>query len=136
MITCPGYSDNSAQTTWTYNSTSWTSANGGSGNSLSFISNGEDEVSYFTKGLHSTEDEVPMIGIGIDTTATAIASTWGNINDMGTVFYTRLEAEGQHVAYMIVTSVSAGVVTMYADDSRRGGTTDPYVTYLTAIVKG
>lgn len=133
LITAPGYNNNSADTTWTTTSTTWVKINGGTGSTVSFISNGEDCSSFhaFTSCANSGTGAYTFIGIGDNSSTTAFCNS-SHVGSVGSGIYcgmTTTPAVGYREIHMLAR-VSATTGTYVLDRTRGGGSSDPRATIL------
>lgn len=147
LHTCPGKNDNNAATSWTTTSTTWTSANTGTGSKIEWISNlplgstYSKTAAHFVAQAHSANSgaNVNYIGIGFSSTTTATVEALVNpANTVGatiTCSCVREPTAGYEYAELLVR-VSAGTGTYYADDARGGGSADPDLTFLSGWIDG
>ncbi len=137
MVT-PGYADANSDTTYTTTSTTYTAANGGTGATGSFLSNGEDAISFRLWSVCSvTAGNSAFAGIGADSTSTAAAETeCDSTVEFGVgCHYTYTPAAGYRTASLLV-AVSGGTGTYRADGARKGSSADPIATAMMAEVWG
>jgi hypothetical protein len=138
VLLTPGYSDGNSQTTYTTTSTSWTAANGGTGATGSYISNGEDAVDITAHAfLHNSGANWTNAGIGDNsaTDATVAMAEFGTVGSSASCRLVSTPAAGYRTVVMLV-AVSGGTGTFYADFGRYGAAADVRSTYLTAVVMG
>lgn len=137
LFSCPGYNDNNTQTSYTFTSTTWQAANGGTGSKIEWIADGMHSAEFHASGLLGTSGGNAFIGIGIDSTANAKVGGFANLGTFATPSLTWAEtpAAGYHAADLL-QRVSAGTGTFYADEVRGGSATDPRYTYIEAMIQG
>lgn len=133
LHTAPGYNDNNADNTCTTTSQTWTKINGGTGSSVSYISNGEDCVSLHAYSCcsNSNSSGTTFIGIGDNTTATAYCAA-SNIGTPSSTVYcgAHLSPVADFREAHLLVRVSGYTGTYVLDRVRGGGTTDPRATML------
>ena len=134
----PGYNNNNAQTTYTTTSTTFVTANGGTGSQGSYIANGEDAVVVHVSALMQSSTTANVIsGIGDNTTTSAVVQALHNGTGatQPACTYSSTPASGYRTVNLLIR-VSSGTGTFYADDARGGSTTDPSMTSLVAVIQG
>ena len=133
MFTCPGRNDNSATTSYTSTSTTFTLANGGTGATLTFLTNPGVPTNLFLCAGHLHSVSYAYTAVGIDSTSSAEFAMFTNDpgGATGGVPASKTYSEGLHTAAILVR-VSGGTGTFYADDARGGSSADPYLTFLEA----
>lgn len=144
LFIAPAYSDGNNQTTYTTTSTSWVEANSGTDSRVGFIIPEQGWSVHITLMAHvfnSSSSNVVCAGIGIDSTSTAKAETLSGVvyadnYHSGSVPWDdhSLGVGGHYIAILITTS--AGTLSAAADDVRSGGSSDPYMTYLSGWILG
>jgi hypothetical protein len=141
LFTCPGYLNNGSTTSWTYSGTSWQQMNGGTGNLLEFIANGEDGVDVRLQMCaceSSTAGSEICGGIGEDSTSVPI--TMGMFNPNTSTYQFMLHAgrtvtpsEGYHYfSGLVYCNYGPTTITVRADYGNAAG--DIYITYLCGTV--
>lgn len=143
LFTCPGYVDDNNYTSYTTTSTTFVSANGGTGSKLQFISLGTYATDYSATGTanHGTGNGLAFLGVGEDSTTTPKVSIFGQAYGAGANFplggigKNTLFSVGYHYLDLLITT-NTGTATYYADFARLGGSADPYATFLKATVMG
>lgn len=146
LLTCPGYNDNNAATTYTEAAAAnWKEVNGGTNSRISFIANGEDAVTPIAQ-LYAEPNDPAVdfweIGIGRDaiTEVRKIASTpyatqvcSGSV----TVSDAHVPSEGFHEFLLVIHVPTATTnIVVYADSDRDGSTVDPMMTYIECVIRG
>lgn len=132
LFICPAYSNGNTVTTHTTNSTSWANANAGTGHQVSYISNGEDAVSFkLSARMLNSGANATYIGIQDNATAGAVVAgaANGTTREMSTLTFTITKSVGYYTAEIVV-AVGGGTGTYEADFARQGATADPYATFL------
>lgn len=132
LFSCPAYSDGNTVTSYSHTATSWAEANGGTGS----------RVSYFlplpamaTIGIQAVGDPggATSIGAGVgeDSTSTASVELLGVTSTrISASTVTRYQkAAGKHYGALLLR-VSGGTATIYADNNRSGGASDPPLTHI------
>lgn len=138
LFTCPNYSDGGTSNTYTSNSADYAAINGGTADSVGFISNGEDAIDVsFTYTAAASASASVQIGIGDNSSTTAWAGTsWGASSLPRGVFrFVGVRAVGQRRLHMIA-DCNSQTQTFTADFVRGGGASDPYGTFLAGGVWG
>lgn len=148
LFSSPGYVDDAAGSGFTEaNNNVWHELHAATGDAhLDFISNGEDAIH-----AEAVIDVIPTVpasdlilaGIGTSTT-TALREAFQPYTALLSIsegpLITRLlfiPLEGfRQLFQLIVVFAGVGGVSIASDDSRSGGTADPPLTYISAIVKG
>lgn len=140
----PGYVDDDTTTTYTTTSATYVEANGGTGNRITFLANGEDCVEYHVSGLNTSSGAgyPAFTGVGEDqTTKAAVAA--GDVDSGGSGYYTPVSlsnnykpSQGYRYLALLIAQPFGGTGTWCADERRYGSTTDPLCTQLTAIIFG
>jgi hypothetical protein len=135
MFTCPGYTDNDAETSHTMNSSNWLAVNGGTGSDVSFISNGEDIV-YLAVAMVGKISSNGNFGPGISIDGATDVRVGGDVTasanvivHVALVYSYDAGSAGRHTASFVARN-SAGTLTIYADDERHNSTADPACSYL------
>lgn len=138
LYTCPAYSNDGAETSYTVAATSFTAVNGGTGSKLEFISNNEDATVYYMTAVVHGSGNWMYVGVGENTTSTA--AVCGKSQNLATPWYVTQSAtravvfaEGYNHINLIAAADVTGVL-LIADTIRLGGSTDPACTYLAAEV--
>lgn len=134
----PAYADADSQTTYTTTSTTFTKANGGTGATVEYISNGEDAVDLYVAALmQNSAGNNTIAGIGDNSSTAAVVEALHNGTGAThpSCRYSSTPAAGFREAHLLVR-VSGGTGTYYADDARGGSAADPYATYLIVRVMG
>jgi len=140
LFTCPDYVDDNIATTYTENTAIWTKANAGVGSDVTFVANGEDAV-YLEIHLRGTLSVAGQYGcaVSIDGVADIDGAAESNVlsaNERDHLSCSRLynpTTAGFHTASLCIV-VSAGNLTVWADDTRRGAAADPAQTYMTGHI--
>lgn len=134
LYACPGYSNNSANNTYTVSSTTWVQANSGTGNKLQVVLGDAQDVPYTVCAMADATAGEFYMAVGVNTTSTAsvICGLRPNQSSRG-LSASRMAALGAgfRTLYMI-TRVTAGTATVYADGTHSGG--DVPATFLVAEV--
>ncbi len=142
LLLRPGYVDNNSEDSYTMSNTSWAAVNGGAGASGSYISNGEDEVSFDSSfsAFMDANAAGGGVGIGDDTTTTAVVAQVfaGGGSSISTTFsggpsFHTTPAEGYRTVSLLAVVGSANM-NLRADIVRAGGASDSAVTYLAGTV--
>jgi hypothetical protein len=143
LFTCPGYSNNNAETNYVVNSANFAPIGGG-GNRVEVLSNGEDVTTIETQVacyLNDAWGQNLSAGPGIDSTTNAIrACRWyGLINTVyraiistGVCRYDPILDEGYHT----IDLLGAGSCYVIADTAKLNAAVDPPCTYLEVMVMG
>lgn len=138
ILLTPGYVDDNALTSYNFApSGGLAKIKGGTGDTGSYIANGEDNVEITAvSSLASQAGVSTYIGIGDNSATTAVAACWARgTNDQSiSCSYDSVPAEGYRQVFLLASNTGAGNSTIYADAARLGGSKDPYLTYLTATV--
>ncbi len=141
LFTCPGYSNNDAETTYGLTG-SFAPMNAGTGSRVEMLSNGEDICSILAQvGCYfdNAWNEWMEAGPGIDSITNAVRSLkfygiWNSsvraMQTMGVCHYDPVLAEGYHT----IDLLGVGAAYVVADTGRAGAVADPPCTYLEAIV--
>lgn len=135
VFTCPGYTDNSAVTSYTESSAVYSPVNGGDGAYIRFASPDNDSVMLIIK-LRATTTGTLRFGVGIDTTseATNHANVKSDINESSSIFVNQV-VPGLHTAAFLALRESANATIFSDGDNSLGGlAADPYITYMTGLV--
>lgn len=143
LHTCPGYTDDNANTTYTSASTTWTEANGGTGSKVEFLCAVPGVYGQcFGGGVFTTPATTVGTGIGIGIDSTTSPSAVGQVNLLSSTANASCEtanvfAAGYHFFdLLIISNTGGGTSTFFADFSRRGASVDPRVTILEGQVMG
>jgi hypothetical protein len=139
LFTCPAYVDDNLSNSYTFNSTTWLALNAGVGSRVSYIANGEDAQSFDCSYRMAVAASQATGGLGVDSVTTSKFCAFSAVSPPDSNLsgsYAEIGAEGYHTADLLGLCVPAAVVTVFADDLRRGGTSDPFATYLTGTVLG
>lgn len=138
IILKPGYSDDNAETTYTTTSTTWVTANGGTGATGSYVANGEDavEIDLFAQ-MSSTAGNGPFAGIGDNSTTAAVVDCTASstVAFTGSCHYRSIPAAGYRTVSVLIRC-TGGTSTFRADNVRGGGAADPIATGIVATVMG
>lgn len=140
MSVCPGYLNDGSATFYSIVSTTWRELNfyvGGGVSRLSFVSNGEDSVTYTAffqfeiTGPQSTDG-----GVGEDTIvdATVMCVFVGTSDNNVSCGNTKIFSEGYHFLATLAGGVSNPI--FISDFPSLGGTIDGRSTYIEATVRG
>lgn len=132
LFSCPGYANDNAVTSYSHTATSWATANGGTGAIVNYVL---PLPAMAAIGIQAVGDPggVSSIGAGIGNDSITTA----NIELLG-VTSTRISAStvarfqqspGRHFGALLLR-VSANTATIYADDNRSGGASDPVLTHI------
>lgn len=142
LYTCPGYNDNSANTSYVISATTWTEANGGTGSRVKFILGEPQGMEFFAEAIMiPAAGGFGSVSIGIDT-ITNPNSLKENPVAAQEVDLTITENNrgvpvgiGSHYAALLFVRLTANV-TVYADfgGSRYGASQDPATTFLQGTV--
>lgn len=139
LLLTPGYLNDGSSTTYTTSSTTWVTANGGTGASGAYVSLGNNLCADWSLAMAVQNGSgYSFAGIGDNSTTTALLETFGmpSSNSLsGSGQTVTIPALGYRTINLLVR-VQAGTGTFSADDSRGGGTTDPYLTWLSGMVWG
>jgi len=132
MFSCPAYVDNNTVTSYSHTSTTWIEANGGTGSRANYMLPLPAMVSI---GIQAVGDPAGATsigaGVGNDSATTASIELLG-------VTSTRISAStvarfqqppGKHYGALLLR-VSGGTATIYADNNRSGGASDPALTHI------
>lgn len=133
MYVNPGYINDNAVTTYATSSATWVRpssvAPGASpGSTLTFLSNGEDDVEYIANffGNNAAGGGVPIVGVGVDSVTQA--AVYGNLipqtastSSSSSVGSKVTLSEGAHTLDMLIASLVQNPATFYADVGRVGG---------------
>lgn len=136
MLTCPAYNNNNTEDTWTQNSGSYASANGGTGSRLTWVQC-TPQVPDITCHAVSKTTQYCQFGAGIDSATnpsgqmgylyTAYSGDLARCNNKGLPL-----AEGLHYAELLVQT--SGSMVFLADRPRSGAAEDPMMTYMEAVI--
>lgn len=142
MKATPGYVDDNAANSYTFGSATWAPINGGTGDFLDYISNGEDGViaTFQSSFRYSTTNQVGL-GVGADSTTTADSHVFIDTRDAAKDDFLSGSdsislAEGYRRLNLLMHNFGGGTVTVYADIGRDGGSVDAPVTLMAAIIMG
>lgn len=137
LFTCPEYADDNADTTYAINLAAFAPINGGTGDSLTWISTGEDatELSAHLR-LSAASGTAVMVGPGFDSSADpAVTAALRSIGQTATAVEARTLATGLRTGYLLCcTQTTAN--TVLADHARFGAAADPAATYLVGWCMG
>lgn len=132
LFSCPAYSDGNTVTSYSHTATSWAEANGGTGSRVSYVL---PLPAMATIGIQAVGDPggVTSIGAGVgeDSTSTASVELLGVTSTrISASTVTRYQkAAGKHYGALLLR-VSGGTATIYADNNRSGGASDPPLTHI------
>ena len=132
LFSCPAYSDGNSVTSYSHTSTTWAEANSGTGSRVSYIL---PLPAMATIGIQAVGDPggATSIGAGIGDNSTSTASV-----ELLGVTSTRISAStvsrfqkaaGKYYGALLLR-VSGGTGTIYADNNRSGGASDPPLTHI------
>jgi hypothetical protein len=136
LFSCPGYSDNNAETTYGVNSTTFVEANGGTGSKVEFIANGEDAVTYSAYGVtKGTLGRNGLLGVGESSSSSAAVAAQNNQISAST--YVPLSTGRSYVPsegyqYLDLLLADSAAITFVADLARAGSAADPPCTFISA----
>lgn len=142
MFTCPGYVNDTSQTTYNVAAATHAALNGGTGASLEYIANGEDAVNlfaHFQASLVGAGDflggiEVAAAIAGTDPAVVARLNSASNDADVSAALI-----ETPAAGYRTATLTGAALATttsLCADTVRAGAAADPPTTYLLGFIRG
>lgn len=140
ILLCPNYADDNASTTYTFNSASWARINGGTADTASYISNGEDAVLVsYQVGAEAITAHQYLLALGDNSTTTGYCQARNSSTEAGGVPSRSLSvalspAEGYRTLVMLMLTTTT--FTVYADAGRGGGSADVRLTYMSATVMG
>ena len=127
LFTCPGYNNNNASSTYTFNSTTWIEANAGTGSRVrlvlplpAFVLLGQQ---FRADGTFGTG------GVGVNATTASFQSSLNNSNGGGNSSRRMPLAAGFNYAAQVMKN-GGGTSTVLIDDGRAGASADPPVSYL------
>jgi hypothetical protein len=136
----PGYVNNNTYNSYAFSSAVYAPIHAGVGDSLSFISNGEDEVRLDYQCVATTIPGGSIFpGIGIDSSTSAqngmyCGSGAAALNVSCTTVFDGLLSEGFHTAYMLCyTNAPASI---YSEGPQAGGAADPGFTLMSGRILG
>lgn len=146
----PGFVDDNATTSYTTSSATWIRVSAATGiggvttSTLSFISNGEDDVDYDATffGFGANGGGVPVVAIGVDSITQAavtgeLAAAASSVSSSTMIGSKVTLAEGLHTLEMLIASIVANPSTFFADVGRFGGSAaDEPATMMSATVMG
>jgi hypothetical protein len=138
---CPAFNSDNAITTYSHPSGNFQEVNGGTGSRVAFVAPisgwlvsaisvwdftaGSLGVGSFGLAIDSVTDVEGSVGIPASTHVFGAVSAGAD-----------LVSEGYHYVAMCASQGGANAASIVADNSRRGGATDPRSTYLEAWIKG
>lgn len=139
LISCPAYASGNTQTSWTTTSTTWARANAGTGSRIEWLSFGDESVSLMGQGLSTSSGSYwNSLGVGLDSTTDAVVESTTYVtsatNATMMVQYATTPAVGYHYAELMV-KVGGGTGTYVADNARSGAVADPYITYISGMIR-
>jgi len=140
LYSCPGYNNNSSNTTYATTSTTFVEANGGTGSRLNFVLCKATLVELQMK-VTAIATAQAIAAIGIDTITdpntscagpSAVFSPFFDSNDNNGVPL----AIGSHYAALLIANSSAGTLTVYADigTTRSGASQDSRTTWVRGTI--
>lgn len=137
LFACPAYVDDNAQTTYALNTAAFAPINGGTGDSVTWISNGED-AAWLQADAHfsSAGASTAYVGVGFDSTTTP--DDVGACRSSGQSTTTGLAktlAAGVHVAHLLACTQGTAY-SVVADTARFGSSADPSATALSGWCMG
>jgi hypothetical protein len=138
LFSCPGYTDDNAFTQISLTATSFAPLNGGTGDKLEYIANGEDEITIDIHASILPGAANVLIGIGDNSTTDATVAA---LIGAGTIIPASRElrttpAAGYRAAHFLATNQAAATATIYFDGIRLGGAADPAITYIAGEISG
>lgn len=140
FIRCvPGYSDDNANTSYTTTSTTWTAANGGTGATATFLSDGKSAALFdcFSVCNGDATTHSVAVGIGIDSsTSPSVNGFWtGSVSNSPCCNLKTVLSEGGHTVSLCIVSKGGGTTcTYFADLARSGASADPIATAIFGTV--
>jgi len=141
LFTCPGHVNDDSDTSWTFSGTSWQQMNGGSGNLLECVANGEDDVDVRLQlAAYENAPNGDEIDGGVGEDSTSVPSTMGQFTQSNATYRFVLTAgrtaslsAGYHYFCGLVRCSSAvPTITVRPDAANPSG--DIYQTYLARAV--
>ncbi len=145
MFSCPGYVDVDSSTTYAAAVVVYTKANGGTGSTLEFLSNGEDEIDVESVcgGFIPTSggSTALFVGFGVDgVTDVPVATLAQGLTATG--FVTAVSpakkgiqpAEGRHTVDLVFNT-NGDTAVIVASESFNGAAHSPATTYIGAILQ-
>jgi hypothetical protein len=137
MFSCPNYSNTDTATIYTYSGGAYAPINGGTGDSLTFIANGEDAIESSVQ-ISVDVAGICRFGIGVDSNtsclvAEQIADTGGEFDSVGAVYSDALPS-GFHTLYFNAYTQTPGDV--IASLPFNGGANAPAASFITANIPG
>lgn len=135
VVTCPAYVDNNAATTFAVNQAAFAAINGGTGDSIVFLSNGEDTIHVSAHvSFSAVGASAAFVGIGVNSTTSPATSAQCKVVDQSTTVDLATTPAAGKVTISLLCCTQATAYTARADNARLGAAADPYVTFLEAIV--
>lgn len=137
LLTCPAFVDDNAQTTYGVNLATFTSINGGTGDSVTFVSNGEDPVVLYVQAACSAASgTTAFVGPGFDsTTQPEVVAAFRGTGSTATAVASKVLTAGFRTGYLLCCTQTTAY-TMIADTARFGAAADPPATFLAGWVMG
>lgn len=146
LFSCPGYADGNTKTTLAaLNNAVFGPINGGAGDKVSYIANGEDAIelaAVFT--INAALTAVCLVGVseeafGAGATSPAVVGSIGNLalaaSSVAVAHVDAPAAVGHRQADLVAMTNAANVV-FVADQARTGAAADPAATYIVGSVWG
>lgn len=139
LITVPAYSDGNSQTSYTLSNTTWARINGGTGDTLEWLSFGDEAVEFDGQCYsNNTGAQVNSVGIAFDSTTSPRVEGIlypANVAACSTpVAHKYTPTLGYHYA-CLMSKTTGGTMTVVVDSARSGASADPYVTFLEGLVR-
>jgi hypothetical protein len=126
----PGYSDNSAVTTYTTASTTWVAANAGVGAKVEFLTHGDQAVTVGIQGIvEGTGGIFGRLGVGLDSTTQALRlaikspglTLSTDFSLAGTLNFPVSDLTSGYHHLNLLMATTGGTLTILADEGRSGG---------------
>lgn len=134
----PAYANASGFTNYNFAPSNYAKINGGTGDTGSYIANGEDNVDLQAVGTIASQVGVDSaIGIGDNTATSAVvaAVSKGNNDVPLSCRYNSTPSVGFRNVYLLMYNPGIGNDTVYSAGPRGGSAVSPALTYLTAVVQ-
>lgn len=134
---CPGYTDGNNLSSYSVTSTTCAAVNGGTGATAGFVVAVPTDVEVRGQMYGASSGGVVLIGaIGLDTSTspqaesivTATLTVTVPLSASGSV------SAGYHYSTLCGYASGAGTLTVYSDDSRRGHSADPALTFMRGLI--
>ena len=132
MFSCPAYSDGNTVTSYSLTSTTWVEANGGTGSRVNYVLPLPAMVAVGAQAVGDPQSTYSIgAGVGNDSATTASIEQLGvtSVRISASTMGRFQQGPGKHYGALLLRT-SGGTSTIYSDDGRSGGASDPALTHI------